>query len=718
MRPPRESRAPVDPAVDARPGKLARWLLFGFFMATLVAMLAIQGFSAHTVGASSTGSGNPGGGIPHPGDRALFAANGPFRLAPIGQPAGKRIALTFDDGPSSQWTPQILRVLQRYQVPATFFLVGTQAAQHPDLVREEHRLGYEIGNHTYTHVDPSTVPGWEAASQVDLTQSVITGLTGVRPRLFRPPYSSTADAVTPGQERAFADIANNGYLIALANHDSEDWTRPGVATIVRNATPAPGQGGIVLMHDAGGNRAETVAAIEILIPRLLARGYRFVPVSDIAGLPRTAVEVPATPLQRTRAQGLVFALHSAAFVTGAFTTIVLGVGILTLLRMLGVAALAARHKRRPRSHDAAFSPPVSIVVPAYNECVDIAKSVGSLAGSDYPDFEVIVVDDGSTDRTPEIVTGLDLERVRVIRQPNRGKAAALNRGIEAAAHDVIVTVDADTVFEPGTLRHLVQPFSDAQVGAVSGNTKVSNRGRLLGRWQHIEYVMGFNLDRRMYELLGCMPTVPGAIGAFRRAALAEVGGISGATLAEDTDVTMAIGRRGWLVVYEESARAYTEVPDTLSGMWRQRYRWAYGTLQSVWKHRGAIRHRSESRIGRRAIPYLALFQIVLPFAAPLIDLFAVYGLIFLDPVPVLAYWVAFNSMQFVLAAYAFRLDHERHRALWALPLQQFVYRQVMYLVVIESVATAFSGIRLPWQHVARTGELEVRADVARHPTRP
>jgi cellulose synthase/poly-beta-1,6-N-acetylglucosamine synthase-like glycosyltransferase len=520
--------------------------------------------------------------------------------------------------------------------------------------------------------------------------------------------------VTPAERHAACYIARHGYLIALGNFDTEDWSRPGADTVLQNATPRHGHGGIVVMHDGGGNRSETVAALNVLIPRLRSLGYRFVSVSQLAGLPRSAVEVPATPLQALRARSLVAALRGAVVVTSALTVVVLVVGVLTVLRMIALAAFARRHKRRPRTFDPTFAPPVSIVVPAFNESVDVAKSATSLAGNDYPVVEVIVVDDGSTDGTAEIVDRLRLPRVRVIRQPNRGKAAALNRGIAAARHDLIVTVDADTVFEARTLRQLVQPFRDARVGAVSGNTKVSNRRRLLGRWQHIEYVMGFNLDRRMYELLGCMPTVPGAIGGFRRAALADAGGISGATLAEDTDVTMAIGRAGWLVVYEESARAYTEVPDTLGGMWRQRYRWAYGTLQSLWKHRGAVRHRDEARIGRRALPYLALFQIALPFAAPLIDLFAVYGLLFLDPLPVLAYWLAFNFMQLVLAAYAFHLDGERHRVLWALPLQQFVYRQVMYLVVFESVASALSGIRLPWQHVARTGDLRVRPEIAQH----
>jgi cellulose synthase/poly-beta-1,6-N-acetylglucosamine synthase-like glycosyltransferase len=279
--------------------------------------------------------------------------------------------------------------------------------------------------------------------------------------------------------------------------------------------------------------------------------------------------------------------------------------------------------------------------------------------------------------------------------------------VVAARHDLIVTVDGDTVFEPDTLRALVQPFRDADVGAVAGNTKVGNRGGLIGRWQHIEYVMGFNLDRRLYDVLRCMPTVPGAIGAFRRAALADIGGVSGATLAEDTDITIAIGRAGWRVVYAEEARAWTEAPASLAALWRQRYRWSYGTMQAVWKHKGAMLHRDQRRIGLIGIPYLVFFQIALPLLAPLIDVFAVYGVLFLDPVPVIAYWLGFNVLNLLLAWYACRLDHESPRSLWAMPLQQFVYRQLMYLVVIESVVSALTGTRIRWEHMERTGDVEV-----------
>jgi cellulose synthase/poly-beta-1,6-N-acetylglucosamine synthase-like glycosyltransferase len=215
----------------------------------------------------------------------------------------------------------------------------------------------------------------------------------------------------------------------------------------------------------------------------------------------------------------------------------------------------------------------------------------------------------------------------------------------------------------------------------------------------------------MYEVLQCTPTVPGAIGAFRRHVLEEVGGVPGDTLAEDTDLTLAVGRLGRRVVYAEDARAWTEAPSTLSALWRQRYRWSFGTMQAVWKHRGALVSRDprQRRIGRRALPYMFLFQILLPVMAPLIDLFAVYGAIFIDPVRVLAAWGLFNLVQLGIAVFAFRLDREPLRPLWALPLQQFVYRQLMYLVIIESTVSALQGVRAGWRHLPRTGEAVVGA---------
>jgi cellulose synthase/poly-beta-1,6-N-acetylglucosamine synthase-like glycosyltransferase/peptidoglycan/xylan/chitin deacetylase (PgdA/CDA1 family) len=686
------------------------WRLLAFCLVIVLAVILFEGFVTHTIGPSSEPTPQRGAPAPLLGQRPILNATG-STLASRQPSPGRRIALTFDDGPDPKWTPKIAAVLRRYGVPGTFFVVGSQGARHRDLLRSLVADGNELGNHTFTHASLSSGPLWQRRSQLDLTEGVIVGATGHFTRLVRPPYSATSDAIDPRQERELASVAGKRYLIVLTDYDSKDWERRGVASIVRNATPKAGRGGVIMFHDGGGDRSETAAALAQLIPQLQARGFRFVTVSNLAGLPQSSTHPLAPVAERTRGQIFTWSVGLAFFLTTLFSILILAVGVLMGLRALLLLTLASHQTRayRRRVIGEEYLPSVSVLVPAFNEEVGIARAVTSLAESDYPDLEVVVVDDGSTDATAEIVEALNLDRVHLIRQDNGGKPAALNTGIRMSSGDVLVMVDGDTVFEPGALRHLVQPLADPQVAAVSGNTKVGNRSRMLGRWQHIEYVTGFNLDRRMYEVLQCTPTVPGAIGAFRRDTLAKVGGMSGDTLAEDTDLTLAIGRTGMRVVYAPDARAWTEAPSTLTGLWRQRYRWSFGTMQAVWKHRGAITSRDplDRRIGRRALPYMIFFQILLPILAPLIDLFALYGVIFEDPARTLAFWGAFNVLQLLIAAYGFRLDRESLKPLWAMPLQQFVYRQLMYLVIIESTISALIGVRAHWQHIPRTGDVEV-----------
>ena len=689
----------------------AHWRLISFCFVVAAVAILFEGVATHTVGASAEPGATSGAAAPLLHSRPILTARGP-KLVSEQPPPGRRIALTFDDGPDARWTPKIAAILRREHVPATFFVIGSEAARHPDIIRTLVRDGHELGNHTFTHVALSNGPDWQRRRQLDLTEAVLVGITGHYTRLVRPPYSATPDAVTPTDERDLAALAGSRYLIVLANYDSEDWQRRGVARIVRSASPPATTGGIIMFHDGGGNRSQTVDALAELIPLLRARGFRFVTVADLAGLPRSAIEPAAATWERRR--GDVFA-GAVRFGFGLVKVLLLAVGLVGVLfaaRVILVVSLASYQLRskRKRAPMPPYEPPVAIIVPAYNEAVGIERAVRSLAASEYPDFEVIVVDDGSTDDTAAIIERLGLERVRVLRKANGGKASALNTGIEASSAPVVVMVDGDTVFEPEALRHLVRPLGDPAVGAVSGNTKVGNRRTLLGKWQHIEYVTGFNLDRRMYEVLQCTPTVPGAIGAFRRDALDEVGGVSGATLAEDTDLTLSIGRTGRRVLYAEDARAWTEAPSTFGDLWRQRYRWSYGTMQAVWKHKGVLftRNPRERRIGRFALPYMILFQIALPILAPLLDLFALYGLLFTRVWPVFAYWLGFNALQLGLAAFAFRVDGESLRPLWALPLQQFVYRQLMYLVIIESTISALVGTRAHWRHLTRTGDVEVR----------
>ncbi|MFB4282807.1 bifunctional polysaccharide deacetylase/glycosyltransferase family 2 protein [Nonomuraea sp. MTCD27] len=702
---------PVEPASPAthRPRQAdprGHWFLMVVAVLLMSVALVLHGYATNEVGetrAPSAASPAPEG-VREGGPVVNTTGQGPASLR---LPA-RTVALTFDDGPDPVWTPRLLDVLKRHGAKATFFAVGARVAENPALARRIVDEGHELGNHTYAHADISGVPAWRLRLEASLTQKAIAGATGVHTRLLRPPYSSTPDSVTAPQWQAMRELGREGYLVALTDLDTKDWSRPGTDEIVRAGTPARGRGAVVMLHDSGGDRSQTVEAVDRLLTRLGERGYRATTLTEGLGL--SSAYVPAGSADVLIGQGLSLAQRGSAAFVETLAWVLAGAGVLTLARLLFFLVLAWVHVRRVRGGKRRAGraapwpspPPVSVIVPAYNETAGIEATVLSLVTTGYRgEVEVIVVDDGSTDDTAAKAAALGLPGVRVIRQRNGGKPSALNTGIAYAAHDILIMVDGDTVFQPDTIGHLVAPLSDPGVGAVSGNTKVGNRRGMLGRWQHIEYVIGFNLDRRAFDLLGCMPTVPGAIGAFRRAALDSAGGLSVDTLAEDTDLTMAICRNGWRVVYEEKALAWTEAPTSLRQLWRQRYRWCYGTLQAMWKHRRAVTERGT--FGRRGLGYLALFQVVLPLFAPVVDVMAVYSVLMGDPLPVVAVWAGFVAVQALTGWYALRLDRERARVLWVLPLQQFVYRQLMYLVVIQSLATALLGVRLPWQTIRREG---------------
>ncbi|BBH64558.1 bi-functional transferase/deacetylase [Actinoplanes sp. OR16] len=623
-------------------------------------------------------------------------------------PGDGQIVLTFDDGPDPEYTPEILDVLEEYGVPATFFMIGSEISRHPGLTEDVLDAGHEIGIHTFTHPDMSGKNEWRRSVEMQETQYALAGAAGVTSVIFRPPYSSTVKALDDPTWAVMAEMGAEGYLTVVNNLDSRDWEADVTNDdIVEAVTPDDGAGAILLFHDGGGDRSKTAAALRTVIPSLQEAGYTFTTVAALTGM---STVNPAAPTDDwVLGLGIVSAVQVATKATVWFSALLVILGVLTVLRLVLMLILGRRHARRYRKGDAVWGPPytepVTVIVPAYNEKEIIAETLGSLVASTHP-IRIVMVDDGSDDGTADIAEGLGYENVTVIRQPNGGKSAALNNGIAHATTDVVVMMDGDTVFEPDTVRLLVQPFADAEIGAVAGNAKVANRNSMIAIWQHIEYVVGFSIDRRAYDVMRCMATVPGAIGAFRRTALQQVNGLSDDTLAEDTDLTIAIIRAGWRVVYEERARAWTEAPSTMPQLWRQRYRWSYGTMQAMWKHRRALFEKGPGgRFGRRGLLNLALFQTLLPLLSPLIDVFLVYGLIFLDPLRTALAWLAMLAIQLISTIWAFRLDSESLKPLWRLPLQQFVYRQLMYLVLIQSVLAALGGIRLGWQKLRRTGGL-------------
>lgn len=661
------------------------WLLLFLVLPVVTTALLFEGWTTHEVDAAR-GKEPCTRPIPRAADdgQPVLRIDGD-RIQTAGMPA-RTAALTFNGGPDPTWTPRLLDLLREHDARATFFLYGARAARHPEIVRRILAEGHEIGSYTYTGGDLGTASAVRFRLELSLTQTAFAGAAGVGTRLLRLPHTTTADTLCGAEWQAARRSAAQGYLLVASDYKSR-WPSHGV---IRQYS-----------HTDLGYRE---AASLLRNPHI----NKFTTVTDGLGRPALTTSAPVTG--RLKGEGLLWAQTLGHAFTRAMAWALGVAGVLGIARLLLLALFARAHVRRIDGHRGGAPrlrevlEPVTVLVPAHNEAAGIVATVQSLLASQYPRLRVVVIDDGSTDGTADLVDAVGDPRVTVVRQPNRGKPKALDTGLAHAHDHIVVMVDADTVFEPDALYRLVQPLAHPAIGAVSGNTKVGNRRHLLGRWQHLEYVIGFNLDRRMFEVLECMPTVPGAIGAFRRDALLGIGGVSDDTLAEDTDLTMALWRAGWRIVYEESAVAWTEVPGTLKQLWRQRYRWCYGTLQSMWKHRSALLEMGPAgRFGRRGLTYLALFQVMLPLMAPVVDVFALYGVCFRDPTQALVVWLGFLAVQLATAGYALRLDGERLKELWTLPLQLFVYRQLLYLVVIQSVITALLGTRLKWHRMLRAG---------------
>lgn len=647
----------------------------------------------------------------------------------------KRIALTFDDGPDPEYTPQILDILNRFHVPATFFVIGVNANANTDILSREFADGHEIGSHTFTHPNISLISSERMRLELDATERLIESVLGRKTLLFRPPYSEDLEPSRPSEVGPLALTDALGYYTVGMRIDPRDWSRPGAEVIASDAIDGVRRedGHIILLHDSGGNRSQTVVALPKILETLKQEGYSFVTVSDLMGLSRNDVMpvAPSRELLVARVNRVAFfatAFFFSAVRIASFAGIVFGsfrlifVGLLALVQSI---VSSIRHRRIVR-RSASFTPSVSVVIPAFNEERVVVRTIRSILASTYPNFSIVVVNDGSTDRTEAVLQHAFGEHslVRIISQENSGKAQALNRGIAETDADIVVALDADTVFAPRTLRRLVAQFSDERIGAVAGNAKVGNRVNLLTRWQALEYITMQNLDRRAFELLNAIVVVPGSVGAWRRSAVQGAGGFLDDTLAEDTDLTLRIIRNGWRIGYEDTAVAYTEAPETVRNFIRQRFRWMFGTLQAVWKQRGALFSPRQGGLGFVVLPNVILFQVLFPFVSPLIDVALIFSVswalwqgwshtdvsAFQDAKTIGWFYLAFLAVDFFSAALPFVFERREQKSLllW-LPFQRFFYRQLMYVVAIRSVTAALAGKLVGWNKFNRTARLSIQS---------
>ncbi|MBZ5694103.1 MAG: glycosyltransferase [Acidobacteriia bacterium] len=650
-----------------------------------------------------------------------------WRIQQMGA-APHKVALTFDDGPDPQWTPKILDVLNQKKAPAAFFVIGESANQNAEIVKREYALGNEIGNHTFTHPEFEAISKPQLQVEMNLTELLLESSLGVKTTLFRPPYGIDHQPETASEIQMLPVPQAMGYVIIGARIDPHDWGEPNgkppapVETIVQRvlADTEANKGNIILMHDGGGDRSHTVAALPQIIDGLRAKGYEFVSVSNLLGQERAQV-MPSLSYREwlmVRVDAFIFDVFRwlRAGIAFIFVAGILLVGGRALI--VGLLALVEKLRPAPQDHPD-YKPEVTVMIPAYNEESVIVATVRAALASDYPKLEILVIDDGSSDRTAELVRtnfGRD-RRVRLLLQSNHGKPSALNHGLSEAIGEIIISIDADTIIDSQAIRRLVRHFADPKVGAVAGNVKVMNRNRWITRWQALEYITSQNLEKRAFDLLNCIPVVPGAVGAWRTDLLRNSGGFSGDTVAEDTDLTLTIRRSGWKILYDEDAIGRTEVPETVNALVRQRFRWTFGTLQAVWKHRDTAGNPRYGTLGWIAIPNIFLFQIILPLVSPVIDLLfllslALWGLAQLqiarlpqlwtsqDVERSLIFFALFMLIDLFTCVVAFALEKSEDWTLLApLILQRFYYRQMMYVVLFSALREAVRGRPVGWRGV-------------------
>src|SRR2546428_3019986 len=639
--------------------------------------------------------------------------------------ANKKIAISFDDGPDPQWTPKILDILKEKNAPEVFFVIAAPANRRPDILRREYAEGHEIGNHTFTHPKFDEISHTQIRWELNLTQRLIESTLGVKSILFRPPYGIDHQPEYAEEVSQLPLAQEMGYLIVGQRIDPDDWSlRDGkpipAKEIVDSVLRQADKGNIILLHDGGGDRSQTLTALPKIIDALRARGYQFVSVADLLGKTRAKVMVPLSSEERLEARidGVIFSLFQW-FRFSIGTIFVLGI-VLVSGRALIIWLLALIEKLRP-DHPVMPDPPpsVTVLIPAHNEESVIVQTMTSVLFSDSKDLRIIVVNDGSADKTGELLeANFSREpRVRIIHQLNRGKAAALSVAMSQADTEIVVTIDADTEIEPDAISKMVRHFSDAKVGAVAGNVKVGNRSRWLTRWQALEYVTSQNMEKRAFDLLNCITVVPGALGAWRKKAIEAAGGITADTVAEDADLTIAIRRLGWRVSYDEEAIAWTEAPEKPGQLIRQRFRWTFGTLQSFWKHGDTLLRPKYGTLGWIALPNIFVFQLVLPLISPIIDLMF-FGSVLLwglaqfrvtrlpqlwtasDVEKSVLFFLGFLLIDVLTCIVAFALERkEDWTLLIPVLLQRFYYRQLMYVVLFRSVKEAVSGRPVGWRGV-------------------
>ncbi|WP_337061974.1 glycosyltransferase [Kineococcus sp. G2] len=637
--------------------------------------------------------------------------------------AERTISLTFDDGPDATYTPELLDLLSRNGVPATFFVTGESIARNPEIIRREAREGHAIANHSLTHVDITSAPDWRARLELVTTDRILRATTHQSVGYFRLPYEGDDVESTQRTVDGLLRAQKYGYVVTSHDFDTLDWMHAEEGSPIPLPDLSSGENITLLLHDAGGrSRRQTLDYVAELIPHAKAHGYTFHTMPQAQPWLQERVHT----VEPTFWDRLTFQLARIAFGWSEnLVRVLFGFAVASVF-LLGtfntVLALVRRRRRRAQVTRWATCPPapveVTVLLAAYDEGAVIARTLRSLLTSTHPVREFLVVDDGSTDDTAEQARLVAREdpRVRVVRQANTGKAGALNHGLRIAEGEVVVTLDADTIVQPHTVGNLVRHFQhdhEGTLGAVAGVVRVGNSDRnVITRWQALEYVTQIGVERAAADLLGAISIVPGACAAWRRRAVLAAGGFSESTLAEDCDLCLSLQRAGWRVTQDDEAPAYTEAPDTADALLQQRVRWTFGTMQAIWRHRSLLFSSSKRWLGWFVLPWYVLSVLLPLLFLPVLTVLAVFALQIGGAAMLLQYFAAFTAVNLVVVGVGVRLMGEPLRLLLFVPVYRLIYEPLRAYLLYTCALTALRGARLGWNKLARTGVLDVRHTAA------
>jgi len=629
----------------------------------------------------------------------------------------KQLALTFDDGPDAKYTPMILDVLAKNGVQASFFDVGSNVVKYPDIVARTAKEGHLVGNHTFDHIDFDFVGTARAQQELNQTNRVITATTGMQTSFFRLPYMGPDEQSIRSHLAGILTAQNLGYIVTSNDYDSNDWEfDTGTAAKLPNLD---GSSQIILLHDAGGDRTKTVGYLQKLIDEGKAKGYRFVTLNQMyAQTP--ALYGPVTP---SLADKTAFTLLSSYLVwprtvVAKLFVLTVATTFLTMVVNVGLAMYNMRKTRYGRRAKG-YNPMVTVVMSAYNEESVIGNTVRSVLASSYRNLEIVIVNDGSKDNTGLVAAQLAkrYKRVRAFTKPNGGKSSGLNFGIKHATGEIIIGIDADTVFPASSVGRLVRHFADPKVGAVAGNVKVGNIKNIVTRWQMLDYVIGINIERNAQAALGAVMIVPGACGAWRKSVILAAGGYRHHTLAEDFDLTLSVQRLGYKVLQDNSAMSYTEAPETVSALTKQRLRWMYGTMQAFWKHRDMMFRRRYGWVGMFVMPY-SIFNFLLPVIfIPVLLMISIENVLAGNIASQVIFFFATIVIQLIMATIAVLLARERLSLLLAVPFTRLIYSPIrttlLYRTVFRAIRGGYAGS--VW-NTARTASVQYSRPTAKRPS--